>query len=71
METLNACRIQKLTGPAHGAYHKIHVPLLWVQATPSEKEIKKWDISGYCTLTILEIFDWKKPSEMTGNSLLK
>ncbi|MCC6276940.1 MAG: 2,3-bisphosphoglycerate-independent phosphoglycerate mutase [Oligoflexia bacterium] len=63
------CMVDPLTKNPHTAHTTNPVPVIWCPAHKSSKKLKDGILADVAP-TILEIFGWDQPKEMTGQSLL-
>jgi 2,3-bisphosphoglycerate-independent phosphoglycerate mutase len=64
------CMVDPLSGNPHTAHTTNPVPVLWCPAQPTTKKITGGILADIAP-TILEIYGWPKPADMTGKSLIK
>ncbi|MDZ4677208.1 MAG: 2,3-bisphosphoglycerate-independent phosphoglycerate mutase [Oligoflexia bacterium] len=57
------------TGEPHTAHTTNPVPLVWVSKTPTKQTLKNGILADIAP-TILKIYGWEQPKEMTGHSLI-
>jgi 2,3-bisphosphoglycerate-independent phosphoglycerate mutase len=64
------CMVDPITKAPHTAHTTNPVPLIWVSASGVKARLDNGKLADIAP-TILELFGWPKPAEMTGHSLLK
>lgn len=63
------CMVDPDTRAPHTAHTTNPVPLIWVSKNSKGKKLKDGKLADIAP-TILEIFGWKQPADMTGHSLI-
>jgi 2,3-bisphosphoglycerate-independent phosphoglycerate mutase len=64
------CMVDPITKAPHTAHTTNPVPLIWIGAGATTAKLNNGKLADIAP-TILDLFGWPKPSEMTGHSLLK
>lgn len=63
------CMVDPKTGEPHTAHTTNPVPLIWISTDDKKYPLENGKLADIAP-TILEIFRWPKPKEMTGKSLI-